>query len=140
FRARHVLLYAWNPLVLLTVAGQPHGEALAVALLVGVLWMDRHESARSASVFLGLAGLVKLVPFLLFPFLWRRYGWRGVWPGLLVGIAFWIPFAHPAVPLNLLSSLQLYVALFEFNAGPYYLLKGLVKLLTGFDASWIIGP
>ncbi|HEX7070955.1 MAG TPA: class I SAM-dependent methyltransferase, partial [Rhodothermales bacterium] len=140
FRTRHVLLYAWNPLVLIAAAGQPHGEALAVALLAGVLWMARHGSGRGASVLLAFAGLVKLIPFLLFPFLWRRFGWRGVWPGLLVGIVFWIPYAHPDVPLNLLSSLQLYVALFEFNAGPYYLLKGVVKLLTGFDASWIIGP
>lgn len=140
FRARNVLLYAWNPLVVISAAGQPHGEALVVGLLAGVLWMVRRQDGASASVLLALAGLVKLLPFVLFPLLWRRFRWRGIVPGLVVAVCFAAPYFHPEALLNVADSLILYVGMFEFNAGPYYALKGLVDLLTGLDASKVIGP
>ena len=140
FRPRNVLLYAWNPMVLVAVAAQPHGEALVVALLIGVLWTVHRRSGGWASVLLALAGLVKLLPFVFFPFLWRRFRWRGVLPGAAVTVLFTAPYFHPDLVINVASSLRLYVSLFEFNAGPYYLLKGFIWLLTGLDASKVIGP
>ena len=138
--ARLLLLYAWHPLVLAEVAGQAHTEALLVPLLILTVYLAWRGRGGWASVALAGAGLVKLYPFFLFPFLWRRFGWRAVWPGALAAALLTLPYADPSVPAKLAQSLDLYVRYFEFNAGLYYLLKEIGRLFTGDDVSKTLGP
>jgi len=138
--ARNLLLYAWNPLVLLETAGQGHTEALLVPLVVGAVWAVRRRSAVGASLAVAGAGLVKLYPFVLWPFLLRRYGWTALWPGGLLVVAVSLPYAAPYVLPHMKASVDLFSQLFEFNAGPYYLTKYLFRLATGADWSKAIGP
>ena len=138
--ARVVLLYAWNPLVLLETAGQGHTEALLVPLLFGALWAVRHRKGRLASLAIAGAGLVKIYPFALGPYLLRRFGWRAVWPGALLVVAVSLPYAAPYVLPHMKASVDLFANLFEFNAGPYYFVKHLLWLKTGADWSKTIGP
>ena len=133
-------LYAWNPLVLLSVAGQVHSDTLLVPLLVATIWFARRNRGGPAAIALSLAGLVKLYPFLLFPFLWHRFGWRSVWPGVVTAAVACLPFASAEAVWNVCSSLVLYVGLFEFNAGVYYALKLPILFATGLDAGRILGP
>ncbi len=138
--ARNLLLYAWNPLVLLETAGQGHTEALLVPLVVGLIWAARRGAGKLASVVVAGAGLIKIYPFVLGPFLLRRYGWTAIWPGMLVLIGFSLPYAAPYTFSHLWDSVDLFARLFEFNAGPYYLTKYFFWLWTGADWSKQIGP
>jgi hypothetical protein len=138
--ARNVLLYAWHPVVLLETAGQGHTEALLVPLLLGLVWAVRHGRAATASMAVAGAGLVKLYPFVLGPFLVRRFGWRAVWPGALVAGLCSLPYAAPYVVPHMKASVDLFSELFEFNAGPYYLVKYVFWVGTGADWSKVIGP
>lgn len=138
--ARNLLLYAWNPLVLLETAGQGHTEALLVPLLVAAVWAVRRHAAPAASLAVAGAGLVKLYPFVLWPFLFRRYGWTALWPGALLVAAVSLPYAAPYTLPHMKASVDLFSQLFEFNAGPYYLTKSLFRLATGADWSKAIGP
>ncbi len=138
--ARNLLLYAWNPLVLIETAGQGHTEALLILFLVGLLWAVRRGAGRLASLAVAGAGMIKLYPFVLWPFLVRRYGWTGVWPGGLFAILVSLPYAAPYAVPNLKASVDLFANLFEFNAGLYYLIKYLFWLATGADWSKAIGP
>ena len=135
-----LLLYAWNPLVLLETAGQAHTESALLLLLVLVVLLVKARRAAWASAALAVAGWVKLFPFVLFPFLWRRFKWRGIWPGALVTVVLAIPYAAPYVLANVSTSLDLYARLFEFNAGLYYSIKQAFLLVTGADWSKQIGP
>ncbi len=137
---RNLLLYAWNPLVLLETAGQGHTEALLIPFLVGLIWAVQHGSGRWASVAVAGAGMIKLYPFVLGPFLIRRHGWSAVWPGGLVVIGLSLPYVAPYALPHLKSSVDLFAELFEFNAGPYYLIKHAFWLFTGADWSKQIGP
>lgn len=139
-QARTVLLYAWNPLVLVETAGQGHTEALLVPLLFGALWAVRRRRGGLASLALAGAGLVKIYPFALGPYLLRRFGWRAVWPGALFVVACSLPYAAPYVLPHLKTSVDLFAELFEFNAGPYYFVKHLLWMTTGADWSKTIGP
>ncbi len=138
--ARSLMLYAWNPLVVLAAAGQAHTESLAVFCLVTAWLLARQKRGEWASVALAGAGLVKLYPFVLFPLLWRRFGWRSVTPGALVVAFASVPYVHPDAIAHVLSSLELYVRSFEFNAGIYYGIKKIFEILTGADWSKQIGP
>jgi alpha-1,6-mannosyltransferase len=137
---RNLLLYAWNPLVLIETAGQGHTEALLVPLLFAALWAVRRQRGGLASVAIAGAGLVKLYPFALGPFLLRRFGWRAVWPGALVVVGLSIPYAAPYAIPHIKESADLFAQLFEFNAGPYYALKHTLWKWTGADWSKTIGP
>jgi hypothetical protein len=138
--ARNLLLYAWNPLVLLETAGQGHTEALLVLFLVGAVWAVRRDRPRLASLAIVGAGMVKLYPFVLWPLLWRRYGTAALWPGALLGIALCVPYAAPYALPHLKASVDLFAQLFEFNAGLYYATKYVAWVVTGADWSKVIGP
>ena len=118
-----LLLYAWHPLVLIETAGQAHTESGMLLFLVLCLWFAKRKHGSLASVALAVAGMIKLYPFVLFPFLWRRYKWRGLIPGGVTALVLMIPFYHPDFFANIKSSLDLYVRYFEFNAGVYYGIK-----------------
>ncbi len=137
---RWLLLYALHPVVLLEAAGQGHTEAAMVFFLIVVVWSMRQERPHLASAALACAAWIKLYPILLFPFLWQKFGRRGLAAALGVTAAVWLPFWSPEVIANMRESLDLYVRLFEFNAGPYYALKGIFHLFTGQDWSKWLGP
>lgn len=139
-KARNLLLYAWNPLVLIETAGQGHTEALLMLFLLAALWAVRNGWGRLSSVAIAAAGMVKLYPFVLGPFLLRRYGWTAVWPGTLVVLAVSVPYAAPYALPHLKSSVDLFAHLMEFNAGLYYFVKYVFWLVTGADWSKQIGP
>ncbi len=138
--AGFVLLYAWNPVVILETAGQAHTESLLLLALISVIYLARNQQGRWASVFLAIGGWVKLFPFLFFPYLWRRCGWNAVWPGAITAIVLALPFAAPYVLGNVSGSLDLYARFFEFNSGLYYSLKAVMQGLTGEDWSKQLGP
>ena len=138
--ARHLILYALNPLILLETAGQAHTESLLILLLVLAVVWHRRGRGRLASVALAAAGWVKLIPFFFLPLLWKRYKWRGIWPGLTAAAALALPFAAPYVLANTTASLDLYARYFEFNAGLYYAAKEFMRWMTGEDWSKQLGP
>lgn len=137
---RTLVLYAWSPLVVLETAGQGHTEAAVVAFLVATVWAVREGRAWIASGALAGAAMVKLFPVLLFPLLWRRFRWAGIAPGVFVMGLLSIPYLAPFVPSHVMTSLNLYVRLFEFFAGPYFAVKHMLLAVVGADLSKIIGP
>jgi hypothetical protein len=138
--ARNLLLYALNPLVVIETAGQGHTEALLVPCLLALIWASRGGLGWLASLTVAGAGMIKIYPFVLGPFLLRRYGWSAVWPGTLLVVGLSLPYAAPYTLPHLKASVDLFAQLLEFNAGPYYLTKYAFWLGTGADWSKQIGP
>ncbi|PEN15078.1 hypothetical protein CRI94_01970 [Longibacter salinarum] len=138
--ARRLILYAWSPLVVLETAGQGHTEAALVFFLVAAVWAVRTSRPAIASCAVVGATLVKLYPVFLFPLLLRRFGWKRLVPGVAVGSVLCAPYVAWYVLPNVMSSLDLYVQLFEFFAGPYLGAKQILLNLTGIDYSKTLGP
>ena len=88
-----LVLYAWNPLVVVEVAASGHADPLAALFTVLALAAIAGERPRLSALAWGAAVLAKVWPLALAPVLWRRLPARRMWPALLlVGVAF-IPFA-----------------------------------------------
>lgn len=138
--ARALVLYAWHPLVVIETAGQGHTEAGMVGMLLLAVWAFRREQPGWAVAALTVAGWFKLYPFVLVPFLLQRVGWRWVWVAGAVSFVLVAPYAASFVLPHVAESLGLYTQLFEFNAGPYYLLKEIGWAWTGEDTSKSLGP
>ncbi len=73
-RAYQLVIYAWNPLVVIEFAGSGHSDALALAALVGAFLIIKSRRTVS-TLLLAVATLLKSFPILLFPLWLRRNGW-----------------------------------------------------------------
>ena len=138
--AHLLLLYAWHPLAIVELAGQGHTEAGMVGFLLVAFWAisSRHPAVAVGAI--TVAGWFKLYPLLLLPFILRRVGWRYVWVAVVASIPLVSLYAAPRVIAHIGESLNLYVELFEFNAGPYFALKHMAYAWSGEDISKVLGP
>jgi alpha-1,6-mannosyltransferase len=139
-------LYAWNPLVLVAVAGSGHSEGGLVLGLGILLWGVRIRHPGVAWTGLALGVLAKGLPLLLAPLLWRqlrgtaslRQTLAGLTPAILVATALCAPFLRVEDLPRIWSSTELYVHLFEFNAGLYALLHQGARHLLGLEVrNWL---
>jgi alpha-1,6-mannosyltransferase len=110
---RNLMLYALNPLVIVEYAGNLHGEAFMLPLLLGTLLLFSQQRWMWAVLpFAGAVG-VKLLPLMFLPFLPKRMGWGksiafGV--GTLALVAWmYLPFWTPTLVTDTLATLRLYL-------------------------------
>ena len=115
-----LLLYYWNPLVVVECYGSGHVDLAAAAFLaLSLSLLERNGLRRQigAGVALAAAALVKLVPLLLIPALVRRRAWTvlAVAAGAMaLGV---VPFLGAGA--NLTEGLRTYARHWEYN-GPLY--------------------
>jgi alpha-1,6-mannosyltransferase len=83
-----VVIYAWNPLTVWSFAGDGHVDAVSVALLAGALLLRAGKRDGIAGAVFGAAVLVKFLPVVVGPALWRRGGgWRLIPGGVAAVVA-----------------------------------------------------
>jgi alpha-1,6-mannosyltransferase len=142
--AHLVLVYAWNPLLAIEVAGSGHIDIVgALLVVISVAALARSWRAISALT-LGLAVAVKFLPIVLLPLYWKRVRIRdGVLAATVVALLY-VPFLHHgSLPTG---SLGTYVQNFRFNGPVFALLARVVPppllaalaLLAGLaTATWL---
>ena len=92
-----VLIYAWHPLPIWEFASQAHVDCAATALIVLAILAAQKQFQGWAGVALSIAVLVKYYPIVIFPAIWKRWGWR--MPVAMIGCAavlclpYWITLA-----------------------------------------------
>ncbi len=124
-----VVFYAWNPLVVKAFAGSGHVDSLLVLALGGMAYASVQRSRAGLSAAFGLSVLAKLSPLVLLPLVLRYIGPRWMLLSLaLVAIGYW-PFSGAG--MGLFVGLAAYAREWEFNAGPFRVLRG---ALTGMGA------
>ena len=139
---KQILLYWFNPLVILEIVGNLHFEGFVLLfLLVSLGSLSRQKLGWSGALW-GLAVGMKLLPFLLAPafFFWKgvrtSFKFWGMTAGVLV-LSF-LPLVYWNSWENFFQSLQLYQGKFEFNASLYYLFRALGHELAGFNTIWYL--
>jgi alpha-1,6-mannosyltransferase len=116
-RSHLVLVYAWNPLLAIEVAGSGHIDIVGALLLVVSAAALVRRWRATASVALGLAIAVKLLPVVLLPLYWKRVRIRDAALAAAVVGLLYVPFLnHGRIPIG---SLGTYVQTFRFN-GPVF--------------------
>jgi hypothetical protein len=124
-----MLIYAWNPTVLVSFAMSGHFDSLAiVTLLIALLLLIRNRPAVSLAA-LALSFLSKFFPALLLPTFLKRA--RIAQAGLftLIVVTFYIPFARAGV--HLFDGLRDYTSVWENNASLFHLLRFFAGSRTG---------
>ncbi len=117
---QHVLIYAWNPAVLIAFSLSGHNDSLAIlTLLAATIFLIIGRRGILSIGFLGLSVLSKLFPIFLLPvFLKRtRWGYAGIFGGVvLLG---YLPYL--AAGSRLLQGLSDFTAKWEGNDSLYRL-------------------
>ena len=139
---KQILLYWFNPLVVLEVVGNLHFEGVVLLFLLATLINLSRQKLGWSGAFWGLAVGMKLLPFLLAP---AFFFWKGVRTSLqfwgmaaVVLVLAFLPLVYWNSWENFLQSLQLYQGKFEFNASLYYLFRALGYELAGFNTIWYL--
>lgn len=114
-----LLLYYWNPLVVVECYGQGHVDLAAAAFLVLALALLSTGRRMAGGVAFGAAVLVKLVPLLLLPALARRRAWTTLAAAAAFSLLLYVPFRSAGAMLG--EGLRVYARHWEFN-GPIYAL------------------
>ncbi|MCA9771252.1 MAG: hypothetical protein KC466_02515, partial [Myxococcales bacterium] len=90
--ASRLILYAWNPLVVVEVARAGHVDVLGILFVTLALWAVAAGRERAGVAAVSLAGLAKLIPFgLLLWFLPRRPRATAALAATLVAVGY-LPF------------------------------------------------
>ena len=71
-----ILIYAWNPLTVWEFAGNGHVDAAVIGFVAVALLASVRRRAVLAGLALGAAVLMKFLPAVLFPALWRRWDFK----------------------------------------------------------------
>lgn len=132
--AHLVLVYAWNPLLAIEVAGSGHIDIAGTLLLVVSATALVRRWRATAAVAVGLAVAVKFLPIVLLPLYWKRVRIRDAALAAGMVVLLYMPFLnHGRIPIG---SLGTYVQTFRFN-GPVFATLGHVaspRLLAGLAA------
>lgn len=129
--AHLVLVYAWNPLLAIEVAGSGHIDiAGALLLVISVAALARGWRTISA-LGLGLAIAVKFLPIILVPLYWKRVRIRDAALAVAVVALLYVPFLHHGrIPIG---SFGTYVQNWRFNGPVFAVLDPVVS------ARWLAG-
>ena len=141
-----VLIYLWNPLVIVEFAHGAHVDALMIFLMMASFWLLMVARHRLLSVLsMAAATLTKGLPLLISPVLAWRWGWRGTAAYLALLVAACLPFAQGAGwglsgPLDgtgLFGALRIYVTRWNYNSGIYHWLE---VVICGYPTPGAVPP
>ncbi len=140
---RNLMLYALNPLVIVEFSGNLHGELFMIFFLLLSLWLVVEKRQVVSAIVFGLSVGTKLLPLMFLPFYIKRLGWAKTLVFGAVTMAtvalMYLPFWSTDMVPNVMSSVRLYFANFEFNGSVYLLVREIGFLYSGYNQIAIIG-
>jgi alpha-1,6-mannosyltransferase len=72
--AERVIVYAWHPLPIFEFGGSGHIDSLMICFIALALFARAHQKFGIAGFALGAATLVKFIPVILLPAIYKRWG------------------------------------------------------------------
>src|SRR5262245_30468786 len=108
-----IIFYAWNPLVIVEIAGSGHHDPCVVLLLLAAALFTLTAQEGKAVLSLAASILCKLYPLVSLPFFLRRISWRhSAWLPVIL-LAGYLPYASAGS--RVFSSLLYYREKWRFN-------------------------
>jgi len=127
-----ILLYTWNPLIIKTIAGSAHMDALLVCFFGILSYGVVSKKKWIISTSWAAAILIKLFPILLLPFLFKRIKWYGITFAMAIVILGYLPFSDAG--MKLFTGFSTFSQEWQFNAGPFQLVDYVIALFLQTDS------
>jgi len=126
-----VLIYAWNPLLIIEIAGSGHADIVGIFFLTVALYMLLQRKIVLSILALVLSFLTKFIAILLLPViaLAKRESRAALaFLFIIVSALFYLPYA--AAQKQLFSALLTYGATWQFNGSAFSLLLAVFEPLN----------
>ncbi len=127
---QRILIYAWHPLAVWEFAGSGHVDPLAFAFIALALLARRRNWETATGIALGFATLAKLFPIVLFPALYKRWGWKMPVALAATIVAGYLPYLVVG-PLGVIGFIPGYAQERGIVSGEQFFILGLVDRLIG---------
>ncbi len=127
---QRILIYAWHPLAVWEFAGSGHVDPLAFVFIALALLARRRNWETAIGISLGFATLAKLFPIVLFPALYKRWGWKMPLALLVTIVAGYLPYLGVG-PLGVIGFIPGYARERGIVSGEQFFILGLVDRLLG---------
>jgi Gpi18-like mannosyltransferase len=117
-----VAVYAWNPLVVVEVAGSGHADAVYVFLLTLSIYFAIRARTLQAGFLLGLSFLTKFASVLLLPFLEdirSRFKTWALAAGVFAAVVLLVYWPFSTNQVSAFVALSAYLERWEFNSSVY---------------------
>jgi alpha-1,6-mannosyltransferase len=139
-----VILYAFNPAVIIEGTGNAHFEVMQVCFIVAAIYYSAQNKLLPAATLWGMAIITKLLPLVLLPLWIKKLGWKqGIIFSLIstgVAVLAFVPFISIEAINGFRQSLGLYFQNFEFNASVYYIARAIGWWAKGYNYISFVGP
>ena len=135
FHYKRVLIYLWNPLVILEFSHSAHiVDALMILLVLLSFWLlirNQSKTSWGAPISLAAATLTKALPVLLLPVFIRRLGWKKLIIYVLILVSISAVFAADAGwglsgdqdGTGLFGTIRIYMNWWNFNSSIFHWLE-----------------
>lgn len=126
-----VLIFAWCPLLVWEISSSGHIDAAVMPFVCLALLARLRKRDTWTGVFLGLAILMKLYPFVLFPALYRRGKWK--MPAASIAVVAFGYACYASVGLRVFGFLGGYMKEEGIDSGTRFFLVDLTKHIFGLQ-------
>ncbi|MCT4559897.1 MAG: hypothetical protein N4A41_00835 [Crocinitomicaceae bacterium] len=144
FPTQLINFLVFNPLFIIESIGNVHFEAVMISWMMVAIYFILQKKWLLGGLFLSIAIQIKLVPFLLLPFVLRYFGWGKtvLFGGLILGLNILLFgfFIDSNNSTHFLQSLQLYFSSFEFNSILLYPYLNFGEIKYGWNLTRIYAP
>ena len=128
--AERVIVYAWHPLPIFEFGASGHIDALMICFIAIALFARARERYGIAGIALGAATLVKFIPVVLLPAVYRRWDKKlPVAYALTIGLCY-LPYV--AAGAHVLGFLPKYAEEEGLQSGARYYLLDLINYILGW--------
>ncbi len=115
-----IIIYAWNPLVIMEFAGSGHLDSAGIFFLMLALYLFTRKRSCSPALALALSFLIKFIPLIFLPFLLARRKLFTLFIFVAAALILYLPFVDAGK--KLFESLLAYSEHWVFNASLYELI------------------
>lgn len=132
-----VLLYAWNPLIIVEFSGNAHADIIGIFFLVTALWLLAEKKLQWSNLFMVLSFLTKFITLLFLPILTalkKQNRILIVLSFVILTAAFYLPYADAGS--NLFSGFLVYSSKWQFNGSIF---AGILWLMEKYlPVQWVV--
>ena len=128
---REIVLYALNPITIISVAGEGHLESILVFWIMLSLYGSRQKKPWLMYLSMGLAAMTKMTPVIFLPLLVERSNLK-FFPFFLLPFGLMLPYYDPG--MDFLSTLDIFLSSFNHNGLFYYVSLSTIGVLP---TAWV---